>query len=178
MADATRHAPAPADVPQPAFPRRACAVDEIRCLTVWQPYASAIIFGGKDVENRVWGTRYRGCLLIHAGMGVDWKAPAMAWTAAGLTPPPAGRLDRRAWLASLPRGRIIGTVVVSQCHHESAEEPRLSCSPWALPGQYHWQLVRSRPLADSVPCRGALRLWKLPEDAEHAVWEQLEAGAA
>lgn len=159
--------------------KEATVTDEVRALTVRQPFASAIIFGGKDVENRGWGTRYRGRLLIHAGMGVDWKASAMAWTAAGLTPPPpAGRFDRSAWLASLPLGRIIGTVILASCHHESTEQPRLSCSPWGMPDQYHWDLIRARPLPEPVPCKGALSLWRLPENVEKAVREQLETGNA
>jgi hypothetical protein len=38
----------------------------IRALTLWQPWASAVIIGGKDVENRTWSTGYRGPLVIHA----------------------------------------------------------------------------------------------------------------
>ena len=40
-------------------------------LTVNQPYAWAIISGGKDVENRGWSTKVRGRLYIHAGKARD-----------------------------------------------------------------------------------------------------------
>lgn len=36
-------------------------------LTFIQPWASAIAFAGKDIENRTWRTHYRGPLAIHAG---------------------------------------------------------------------------------------------------------------
>lgn len=42
----------------------------MKALTVKQPWAWAIIHGGKDIEMRPRGFSYRGPLLIHAG-----KAP-------------------------------------------------------------------------------------------------------
>lgn len=38
-----------------------------KALTLWQPWASAIAFAGKDIENRPGRTHYRGPLAIHAG---------------------------------------------------------------------------------------------------------------
>ena len=43
----------------------------MRKLTIRQPWASLIICGEKDVENRTWTTRYRGELAIHAGHRFD-----------------------------------------------------------------------------------------------------------
>lgn len=39
----------------------------MKAITIKQPWAWAIIFAGKDIENRSWYTKYRGPLLIHAG---------------------------------------------------------------------------------------------------------------
>jgi hypothetical protein len=39
----------------------------VKALTVQQPWAWAIIHGGKDVENRTQLWKYRGLLVIHAG---------------------------------------------------------------------------------------------------------------
>ena len=38
----------------------------MKVLSVRQPWAWAIIHGGKDVENRNWYTSFRGTLAIHA----------------------------------------------------------------------------------------------------------------
>ncbi|MCA0850378.1 ASCH domain-containing protein [Salipiger thiooxidans] len=38
----------------------------MKALSIRQPWADAIIWHGKDVENRTWSTRYRGPVLIHA----------------------------------------------------------------------------------------------------------------
>ena len=39
----------------------------MKTLTVKQPWASLIVAGIKDIENRTWATKYRGPLMIHAG---------------------------------------------------------------------------------------------------------------
>ena len=41
-------------------------------LSIIQPWAAAIAFAGKDIENRSWRTHYRGPLAIHAS-GKLWK---------------------------------------------------------------------------------------------------------
>ena len=38
----------------------------MKCLSIKQPWAWAILHAGKDIENRSWKTDYRGPLLIHA----------------------------------------------------------------------------------------------------------------
>lgn len=38
----------------------------MKCLSLWQPWASYIANGQKLIETRHWSTRYRGPLLIHA----------------------------------------------------------------------------------------------------------------
>lgn len=45
-------------------------------LTVCEPFASALIFGGKDWENRRKSIHYTGPLIIHAGLSLDWFAEA------------------------------------------------------------------------------------------------------
>lgn len=44
----------------------------MKCLVVCQPYASLIIEGIKDIENRPWSTKYRGPLAILAGKSIRW----------------------------------------------------------------------------------------------------------
>jgi hypothetical protein len=38
-----------------------------RCMTLWQPWASLIVYGIKRFEGRMWNSGYRGPLWIHAG---------------------------------------------------------------------------------------------------------------
>lgn len=49
----------------------------MKALSIREPWASLIVLGIKRVENRSWGTKYRGPLLIHAANkfdrdGWDW----------------------------------------------------------------------------------------------------------
>lgn len=41
-------------------------VEEMKCLSVSQPYADLIINGKKTIELRTWNTKFRGECLIHA----------------------------------------------------------------------------------------------------------------
>lgn len=41
-----------------------------KALTFRQPWAWAVVYGGKPIDNRVWNTNFRGEFLIHAGLGM------------------------------------------------------------------------------------------------------------
>ena len=41
-------------------------IDQVRAITVRQPWAHVIVTGEKPVENRTWQPSWRGVLLIHA----------------------------------------------------------------------------------------------------------------
>jgi hypothetical protein len=166
-------------------------------LTIRQPWCWAITHAGKTVENRSWKTEYRGPLWLHAGArsrwdpaGAEFRPLRNAWGRHLLSRPgwpgvPESdiKLGRRTTL--MPFGAVSALAEVTGCHHsEECMMPaacvtaagRTGCSPWAVRGQWHIDLANVRPLADPVPCRGALGLWRLPEDAEKAVRAQLEAG--
>lgn len=151
-------------------------MDELRVLSVRQPWAGSIIWFGKDRENRKRPMNYRGPLLIHASL------PEPVWgefltvrdTAAK---PPEWNDERRT------RGAVLGTVTVVGCHHandcfKGFKVPwrERYCSPWAHLGEFHIELSEPRPLPEPVPCKGKLGLWRLPDDVEKAVREQLEDG--
>ena len=45
----------------------------MKALSIRQPWASLIVAGIKDIENRSWITQYRGLVLIHAAQKIDKK---------------------------------------------------------------------------------------------------------
>jgi hypothetical protein len=116
--------------------------NKMKALTIRQPWASLIIAGIKDVENRTWSTDYRGELVIHAGLAVDRP---------GLTDF-AHLLPGAAAAEPLPSGAVLGTVELVDV--VSGYE-----SPWALIDNWHWILTRPRPLRIPVPAVGRLGLW-------------------
>jgi len=155
----------------------------MRALTVRQPWAWAIIHGGKDVENRSRSLGpYRGPVAIHAGLTdavtdaeIDESALSVLyawrrwWTETGM---PGGQ-----------RGHIIGVVDlvdVHECDWAVMDEERMSCclSRWA---QYppdadvwhHLVLANPRPLVLPIPWRGAQGLWRVPAELEAQIREQV-----
>ena len=48
--------------------------DNMKVITIKQPFATLIAEGLKEYEFRTWKTKYRGDILIHAGKGIDKKA--------------------------------------------------------------------------------------------------------
>lgn len=140
----------------------------MKALTVRPPWSDAIAHGGKTVENRGRQTHYRGLLAIHAGKRFDWDAEY----------PPG---EMRKWCApeDLPLGAIVAVADLTGCHSSSTTcgpDGIGLCSPWGRWDAWHWQLSNVRPLADPVPCRGALGLWTVPDEVESAVRAQLEGG--
>ena len=46
----------------------------MKVITLKQPWASLVAYGYKEYEFRSWKTKYRGDIIIHAGLGVDADA--------------------------------------------------------------------------------------------------------
>lgn len=162
----------------------------MRILTVRNPWAWAIIHGGKDVENRVRNIagNWRGTIAIHVALKEDVNAfsnldsetlPALDAAAdewlGTLTAKQAQRLVSVPWRWGF--GAIIGVVELVDVHWSGMECSRGSvacheyglCSPWAEAYQHHLELANPRPLVEPIPFRGALGLRRLPDDVAAAV---------
>ena len=155
----------------------------MRILTVRQPWAWAIIHGGKDVENRVRNIAgsYRGPVAIHAAaasLATFDPGHAELW--------PFNRAKHHL-------GAIIGVVDLVDVHsasviggcgrmdHDCPEHGtcRKHCSEWAF-GPHpdggwftHLVLANPRPLAEPIPYRGALGLRELPADIAAQILEEV-----
>lgn len=71
----------------------------MKAISVRQPFAGLIISGEKTIEMRTWRTRYRGPLLICAG--INRGVPSSAF---------ATREERIEFDAEFPRGVAVGIV--------------------------------------------------------------------
>lgn len=126
---------------------------DLRALTVHEPFATVIVRGWKDVENRPWpwpqtlplGTR----IAIHAS-----RRPMFGSDSADR----ALRLMLTRGVGDLAHSAIIGTVRVTACTHNDVP------SEWAVPGQWHWLLNDAQLLDEPIPCRGHLSLWHVPDE--------------
>jgi len=122
----------------------------VRVITLRQPWAWAIVYAGKDVENRAANIAgaYRGPLAIHAGLTIDEDAMAVFRDTHGIPNPQA--LDLR--------GVVVGVTTLEDQHGPHFNYGR--CGFWAQPDAWHLRLGETRPLVTPVPARGALGLWR------------------
>jgi hypothetical protein len=120
----------------------------MRALSIRQPWAHLIIFGGKDVENRTWKTDYRGPLLIHAAKGMTWREYEEAcWFSMAECGCEYADLPN---YKDLKRGGIIGQVDLVDCVMDS--DSRWFGGPWGF------VLANSKPVPFH-PCKGSLGIF-------------------
>ena len=122
----------------------------MKCLSIRQPWAWAILHAGKDIENRTWFTSYRGEVAIHAtGIESGCQLPP------GIAPPSVDAIILGAVFGLVD---IVGVV-------------RRSDSPW-FTGPFGFVLRNPRRLEAAVRCPGNSGIWKLPLLVETAIRKQ------
>ncbi len=135
----------------------------MKCISLWQPWASLIAIGAKRIETRSWSTKYRGPLAIHAAQHYSMQTAAFANRA------PCSTALQRCCLAwgSLPRGAIVAT-----CQLVDVAETR-RMSPYLMDdnerafgdfsaGRFAWILRDIVPLPEPLPFKGARGLFEVP----------------
>jgi hypothetical protein len=126
----------------------------IKCLTIRQPWAWAIIHAGKDIENRTWATSYRGPLLIHAARGMTHDE----YTDGSLFINKITSRKEPSFRTPIPGdlefGGIIGLIDLVDC-------VTVSDSPW-FTGPYGFVLRNPRQLS-FYPMTGRLGLFDVPD---------------
>jgi hypothetical protein len=129
-------------------------------ISVQQPFAWAIIHGGKNIENRIWqpkGIKPGDKLAIVAsktwypvykdGREVRWKRIASDLKLSGVAIMPSG--------ADFLLGGLIGTVTFQGVARDKHLE-----NVWAMEDQYHFLLGDPQPLPFR-PIRGQLGLYQI-----------------
>ena len=136
----------------------------MRVLTVRQPWAWAIIHGGKGIENRsrnIAGS-YRGPVAIHAASREASPYNDVAAEVYRLT---------GQWVLTSDLAAIIGVVDLVDVHVSDTHAERWNvelerneqCSAWAMRDHHHLVLANPRAI-EPIPAKGKLGLWK--PDAE------------
>lgn len=115
----------------------------MKAISIRQPWASLIVLGYKEIENRTWPTSFRGSVLIHAAKKDD-DAGYVEMLRRGI------KFDRR------PRtGGLIGKAEIVDCISSSR-------STWFC-GPYGFVIRNARPIP-FVPFRGMLGFFDVPDD--------------
>lgn len=133
----------------------------MKCLSLWQPWASLLVHGRKRVETRGWPITHRGPLLIHAAKKWNGSLRHLCATEPFLTALVGLGMPNRTssanWKAPTPKdmpfGEIVGRVAVVECYPtEGVDFDRAGLD--VTPRDPVWQYAP-----------GKLRLWPEPEEA-------------
>ena len=160
----------------------------MKCLSMWQPHASAVSVGSKRIETRHWETWYRGPLAIHAAKRRvlselldyhdDWvwigALTALGWSSGN---------EVAADLALLPLGAVIATCNLVDCRpsesftRDEIETPRYPDRPnpelyaWREsemgnfgPRRFGWVLENIVRLPTPIPFIGHQTLFNVPDE--------------
>lgn len=130
----------------------------MKCLTVCQPHAHLLIRGQKPIENRSWPTRFRGELLVHAGVNRSWLRAAYDDPRIR---PMLPLVDRMTF------GAIIGRVTVYDCLPLADLPAELRDNPFAW-GPWCWLVRDPVAFANSIPYRGRQQLFDVPDEIVRA----------
>ena len=121
----------------------------MKALAIKQPWATGILLGNKQVENRTWSTNYRGQLLIHVCMQPDESWMGLSALRYQLTyPNDAGLID--------VRGVLMGVVEMVDC------VPSDECmSHWNNNSGWCWKLSNPKIFTEPIPYRGRQGLFEV-----------------
>lgn len=131
--------------------------DDWWAFTFRQPWGGAVILG-KTPENRTRPFRqYPRRVWVHAGYSyrpttADYEDYTTRAAHAG-----------QDWTVTtiVLRGALLGTVVITGCHPAGA--CRGTCTVWAQPGGWHWELADPAPLPVPFQHRAGHRgFWQIP----------------
>lgn len=130
----------------------------MKAISMWQPWASAIALGLKNVETRHWATRYTGPIVIHAARRWTEAQREFAAVEHGL-----GRLPKR-----LPLGAIVATARLMGCRFTQDVRHQLGTIERMYgdyaDGRYAWFLTDVVALQEPIGYRGMQGLFNVPDD--------------
>jgi hypothetical protein len=132
----------------------------VKAITVIQPWADAILFLGKNIENRTQPTKLRGFLVIHSSQ--KWSKEGEVWIRqnfkgfAGIE-----EEDRFIEQAAQRRGMFLGSCELADCVNFFKMKDRpFSDRMWA---SGPWCYVLKNPKAcKPIPALGRLGIWETP----------------
>jgi hypothetical protein len=123
----------------------------MKALSVKNPWAYLIIYGGKDIENRTWEIKYRGPILIHASKTSDLYAYSYLSSVETRLFHPMFLDEKKVKEIQDSNGCILGSVELCACLQNSD-------SRWAEKGLWHWVLKDPKP-CKPIPVKGSLGIW-------------------
>lgn len=123
----------------------------MKAISIKQPWASLIVHGIKNIENRSWRTNFRGRVLIHASASHGRKFSVDLTDAQ--TKAAFATIAKETMFGNMPFGSIIGSVEIVDCvqNHPSI---------WADKVVYNWVLANPILFPEPILAKGKLSLWE------------------
>jgi hypothetical protein len=148
----------------------------MRCITLYEPYATLILAGAKKIETRSWWTSVRGTVGIHASKSFPKDCRELCigdpWINEELR-----RIDdngRRIFedqdaLGGLKPhlGCVLGTAEIVNCYQFDDKPPEYPERAFGNfeEGRYGFVLKNPRWFKKPIPARGALGIWQWEHEA-------------
>jgi len=132
----------------------------MKTLTLWQPWASLIVWGEKRFETRSWTTSYRGPLAIHAAKHrVGWDMLMDRTIQAVLE-----RNQQQFEQNGLPFGAVLcivnltGIIATELIRGDLTDQEKL-LGDYST-GRFAWKLDVVEVFDKPIPAKGAQGLWE------------------
>jgi activating signal cointegrator 1 len=125
-------------------------------LTIWQPYASLLMAGIKRYETRIWETKHRGEIVIHAAQRWHKDQIALVDTLRGMLPH-----EQLSVLDDLPRGCALGTIDIVAIHPTETlyVDPLERLIGIFNGGAFAWEVQNPILFTEPIPHLGKQKLW-------------------
>ena len=142
----------------------------MKCISIWQPWASLKIKGIKRIETRGWPAP---ASLIGQRMGIASTARLKLEQVKAFKEPNFARhyaeTGLPADLTELPFGKLLGTSRLVACEpHTQAFVNGLTPAEfyfgWYAEGRWAWIFEDDAELPEPVPVRGKQGLWEVPDE--------------
>lgn len=139
----------------------------MKTLSIRQPWASLILNGIKDIENRSRRTNFRGTILVHSSSNADSDDMTKYLTKEQMDVfnGKAREIGENQLMRSMRRGCILGSVEIYDC---VKNDP----SVWAEKGVWNWKVRNARLFHNPIPAKGMLGLWNFNGDINELNKEQ------
>jgi len=140
----------------------------VKALSLWQPWATLIANGAKQIETRSWSTSYRGPILIHAAKRKVLKElKELAEDEDYCVALGVNEDQALAKLQELPYGAIVAIAVLADCKPVEQLQPsnNLGGEYWLgnySSGRYGWILSNVRAITP-IPYKGEQGLFDVPD---------------
>lgn len=152
----------------------------MKCISLYQPWATLVAIGAKKIETRSWATKYRGELAIHASRKFTYGIIAELCRSDPIWRQTMKSLgidyEKGFKISPLPHGAVIATCRIVDCkmistmptvafnrpdvyyYTEGMPDQEKAFGDYT-PGRYAWLLDDVRMLPEPVPARGMPGIW-------------------